>query len=190
MNKKGLKDYFEIQRPDGKTTWEYRGDYYCIQSENNTPIKRIKISFLVYSFLNVALLILEGFLDPGSLRRLYCIIPYLVVLFFSMRALVKAFGLYRTPDKMTYRQKEIQLSGLYISFRVLLVAIALLFTAQAVYMFIDAPKTKDFIALALSAVSAIVVYKNYKISKLHPCNKLPSIMQISAIQVQNDIDNG
>ncbi len=178
MNKKGLQDYHEIKKPDGSRSWEYTGNYYCIQSDN-LSIKSIKIRFFVYSLLTVLLIFFEGFLDPGSLRTLYCIIPFLAVFFFSLRSLMQSFGLYRAKEKLTFRQKEKYLSGLYMSFRVLLILSVVLFVTQAIYLFIDTANLKDFVALALTAFVFALTYINYKLSKAHPCKLDDLAMQIS-----------
>jgi hypothetical protein len=88
MNKKGLHEYKKLENKSDKAEWVYTGAYYRLFCSDK-ELKKLKLIFILTSIVNIVVTILIGFIDTNSLRTLYVVIPFVMVLFFVFRILQK-----------------------------------------------------------------------------------------------------
>ena len=79
----------------------------------------------------------SGFGNPDGLRRLYVVLPFLIVLFFAGRNLVQAVTFMITPDRMTRRQSENTVIGMALGAKILVIGGALLALAQIIHLMLS-----------------------------------------------------
>ncbi|NLJ65439.1 MAG: hypothetical protein GX337_08675 [Christensenellaceae bacterium] len=175
MNKKGLNEYKKVENKSGKAEWIYTGAYYVLPC-NDKEFKKLKLVYVFMSVLNFVITMLMGFIDPNSLRTLYVLIPYVVVLLFVFIMLIKATEFYFTPSRMTYRQKEKTVSSLYISVRVLYISAIVFLICHIVFLFLGKSLLQDFFLVPL--IVCIIVFSRYLLSK---SKKYPCIKEGSAL---------
>ena len=138
--RKGLEDYVPLEQlneaVESKTVWTYRGSYYCMPISGRR-LRRLKTALLMLAMLQGGLLFVSGFGNPDGLRRLYVVLPFLIVLFFAGRNLVQAVTFMITPDRMTRRQSENTVIGMALGAKILVIGGALLALAQIIHLMLS-----------------------------------------------------
>lgn len=168
--RKDLDNYIQVNEEphQKKKQYQYQGEYFQL----STP-DRLKNSYcnrnLNRSMLALMACIVMGLIDPGSLRQLYGVIPFVVLLYFSGESLWHSILCKRAPERMTLRQKEQSFDGLEHSSRLQVIFSILLFIAQVLYILIDTYQPRDALAAGLSILSCIVSMANLRERKENSC---------------------
>ena len=161
--RKDLEEYTRVEQKTeaggSKTVWTYRGSYYCMPLSGRR-LRLLKSGLLLLAAVQAVLLFLAGYGNPDGLRRLYVVMPFLIVLFFVGRNLLQAITFLVTPDRMTRRQSENTVIGMALSAKVMFFCAAVLALTQVIFMILsgdsDAPESITLIAtLALMLASAL-----------------------------------
>lgn len=102
MEKKFVRDY---KRKDGKNQFIYVGDYYIFSMKDAEKKKRC-IFQLLFSVLQLILLVAAGFLNsPGSYKA-YIVLPYLCMMLPLIYYMTGSVGFAGAPEKMEKLQYE------------------------------------------------------------------------------------
>ncbi len=156
---------------DGRN-YVYQGTYYMLSGPEKQK-KGVRMKLLALAFASLLLLVASGLSNPGGLRQLYVVIPYLVALYFAGKGVFQAIGIMMVPTRMTERQKNQTFQGLEHNNRVLFVFSLLLAFAQSAYFVFVNSKFIEGLMVALVLLVSLSSYLGFTLLRMHPCVEIP-----------------
>jgi hypothetical protein len=165
--RKDLNDY-QPESSAGKG-YVYRGQYWQ-PSIQGSDLLFFKALMTAVTCVNFGLLYVMGRLNLPSLRMLYVVLPFLLLLFFSGRALLAAFSLFGWKEKMTLHQHKQSWKRLGQSGLLAALTGAALLLAEIIYLFFGGGQIQQETPMVVLIItSAAVMVAVWRVMVGLPC---------------------